>query len=492
MQQLTRELNSELDRLNQATSDWAYRDDSYTFMQRPSGSFADKIAPATLEALSVNFIAMLDTQAMPVYSAAINLATGETESPAKFDGARGDVQKRLNVSAPNPERNCGLTTSFAGPSLVCWQAIRKTDLSGNPVGTLMMVRPLDAALISKLQKQGRVQFELSPLSALSSTSASAGDAAQKKSSSVNLLEPEQITFNDNEPKSVNAVLRNIAGEPVLKVRLDYTHAISSEGAGVLWNEILRMVVVTVLVGLALFACLNLLIFSRLDKMGVEMKSIWRNGRWAERLVTSKRSDEISEMGHAVNRMLGLIRKQSQALDTIAHTDSLTQIANQRAFEQRILIEMSLHKRNNAPLSLLLLDIDHFKLYNDLYGHPAGDDILIQIARLVAQVASRPSDLPARISEEEFAVILPSTALEGAIHVAQTLKNKLATLQIPHANSPIAEFLTLSIGVTAAGDEDLAALMHRIELAHTKARETGRNKICALPATENSVPVPDSA
>ena len=119
------------------------------------------------------------------------------------------------------------------------------------------------------------------------------------------------------------------------------------------------------------------------------------------------------------------------------------------------------------------------MYNDLYGHPAGDEILVEIAKLLTQVACRPSDLPARISEEEFAVILPSTDLDGARHVAETLKNKLARLQIPNANSPISEFLTLSIGVTAAGDEDLTSLMLRIEHAHNQAKQSGRNKISVI-------------
>jgi diguanylate cyclase (GGDEF)-like protein len=264
----------------------------------------------------------------------------------------------------------------------------------------------------------------------------------------------------------------------------FSNFVSNEGTGITWDSIRIVILITLIVGLALFATVNVFVFRRLRKMGIELKSIWRNGRWAERLATSKHPDEISELAHAINRMLGLIRKQSLVLETIAHTDSLTQIANRRAFEQRILIEMSLHKRNQSALSLLLLDIDHFKLYNDLYGHPAGDEILIEIAKLLTQIACRPSDLPARISEEEFAVILPSTDLNGARHVAETLKSKLARLQIPNANSPISEFLTLSIGVTAAGDEDLTSLMLRIEHAHNQAKHTGRNKI--------SVVTPDGA
>jgi diguanylate cyclase (GGDEF)-like protein len=194
-----------------------------------------------------------------------------------------------------------------------------------------------------------------------------------------------------------------------------------------------------------------------------------------------RKDEINDLSHTINRMLALIRKQMVMLESIALTDPLTQIANRRAFDERIAIEMSLHKRNQTPLSLLIIDVDHFKRYNDLYGHPAGDDILKTVGQLLSQVACRPSDLPARVGGEEFAVILPATDLDGACHVAELFSSKLAELKIVHEDSPVSNQLTLCIGVTAAGQEEVATFIQRADKAMYNAKQTGRNKICVLPA-----------
>ena len=240
---------------------------------------------------------------------------------------------------------------------------------------------------------------------------------------------------------------------------------------------LRLLALSIaLIGLLVFVSVQLLLIQRMQKMGRDLNRIWRNGRWAERLDSGGSTDEINELAHNINRMLGLIRKQSVALDTMAHTDALTKIANRRAFDQRILIEMSLHRRNQTALSLLIIDVDHFKEYTDHYGHPAGDEILIEVGKLLTRAAARPSDMPARLGEEEFAVILPATDLTGAQHVAEMLKSRLDRLNLAHADSPISDHVTLSIGVVSAADEDLSGFMHRAGQAILAARESGRNII----------------
>jgi len=465
MQQLARNLNGELDSLDQVALDWGNWDDTYAYMQHPSAGFTDRnFAALTLKTIDIKYVGLLDTHHAVVFSKAVNLMTGEAENSAAFDNTLNNLKKRLAMPGADSAKACGLDMSAAGPVLLCWEPIHKTDLTGNPVGSLVLARLLNSTLLSKIQNQSNIKFGLTPL------------AIQESKARVALndrLEAENIEFSKTEPGILNGMFSNIAGEPILKIHLDFSKYVTTLGTEIIWTQVRTLVLI------ALYLCMQLFIFTRLQKMGAELKSIWRNGRWAERLELSRFSDELTELGNTINLMLGLIRQQTVELDKIAYTDSLTQIANRRSFEQRILIEMSLHNRNDSPLSLLLIEIDHFKLYNDMYGHPAGDEILIEIAKLLTQVACRPSDLPARIGEEEFAVILPSTDLPGASHVAETLKLRLAVLKIPNANSPISDFITLSIGVTAAGKEDLNALMRRAGQAHDMAKQTGRNKNCVI-------------
>jgi diguanylate cyclase (GGDEF)-like protein len=473
MQQLTHNLNGELDRLNQVTYDWGSWDDVYNYAKHPSKEFTDhQVAPSALKEIDIKLFAIFDNQGKTMFSQAVNLMNGETESVATFDAILGNIKKRVMQITPHTDKSCGIDLSTVGPILVCWQQIRKSDLSGDPVGTIVLGRLLNSALLSKIQTQSNIKFDLSPLPVHDDELV----LVQKNS-----IDAEKIEFSKTEAGVLNALLCNTLGQPILKVRLQFPGDVSVRGEELTWKVARVLVLVTVLAGLALLTSVHYLVIRRLRKMDKDLSSIWRNGRWAGRLDAPVRKDEINDLSHTINRMLALIRKQMVMLESIALTDPLTQIANRRAFDERIAIEMSLHKRNQTPLSLLIIDVDHFKRYNDLYGHPAGDDILKTVGQLLSQVACRPSDLPARVGGEEFAVILPATDLDGACHVAELFSSKLAELKIVHEDSPVSNQLTLCIGVTAAGQEEVATFIQRADKAMYNAKQTGRNKICVLPA-----------
>ncbi|PSR16580.1 diguanylate cyclase [filamentous cyanobacterium CCP3] len=140
-----------------------------------------------------------------------------------------------------------------------------------------------------------------------------------------------------------------------------------------------------------------------------------------------------------------LQTANQELQRLASVDGLTQVANRRCFDARLSAEWQRLAREQAPLSLILCDIDGFKLYNDSCGHLAGDDTLRQVALAIAQACKRPSDLVARYGGEEFAVILPNTTAEGAIAVAKAIQASIAALRLPHPRSQ-ASLVTLSFGV----------------------------------------------
>jgi diguanylate cyclase (GGDEF)-like protein len=132
------------------------------------------------------------------------------------------------------------------------------------------------------------------------------------------------------------------------------------------------------------------------------------------------------------------------LENLSVTDTLTGLFNRRKYDIELDKCWRQSQRFNTPCSLLLLDVDHFKNYNDSYGHLAGDKCLIQLAEVFQAEAVRPLDTAARIGGEEFAVILPQTPQEGALHVAQRILNRIRELKIPHTGTALG-YLTLSIG-----------------------------------------------
>jgi diguanylate cyclase (GGDEF)-like protein len=160
---------------------------------------------------------------------------------------------------------------------------------------------------------------------------------------------------------------------------------------------------------------------------------------------------------------------------MATTDGLTGLTNHRTFQERFgdLIERS--QRHGHKAAMLLCDVDHFKKVNDTYGHPIGDEVLRQVAK-VLQNAVRKIDIPARYGGEEFAVVLEATDLEGALGLAERIRTDVGNLSIDSDKGPFS--VTMSIGVAAfpADGTDQATLIEHADMALYHAKESGRNRV----------------
>jgi diguanylate cyclase (GGDEF)-like protein len=188
--------------------------------------------------------------------------------------------------------------------------------------------------------------------------------------------------------------------------------------------------------------------------------------------------QINDVTQSVNRER-LLKAQATTLHGIARTDALTGIGNRRHFDEALAQEFRQTLRANSNLSLILLDIDHFKLYNDTLGHIKGDEALTLVAGALRSACHRTRDISARYGGEEMALILPETDLEGAKMVARTLQFHINDLGIEHPQNSASKQLTVSMGVaclTTLGLESPAALIHRADLALYKAKHEGRDSI----------------
>lgn len=173
-----------------------------------------------------------------------------------------------------------------------------------------------------------------------------------------------------------------------------------------------------------------------------------------------------------------LKQANLELEKLVNIDGLTQIANRRCFDDRLRIEWQRLSREGQPISLLLLDIDYFKLYNDCYGHQVGDDCLQEIAQALEKALYRPADLVARYGGEEFAAILPNTEINGAIIVAEEIRSAIANLDIPHQNSDISDIVTVSVGVTSllpCPQQKPSTLIQQADIALYSAKQQGRNR-----------------
>ncbi len=170
---------------------------------------------------------------------------------------------------------------------------------------------------------------------------------------------------------------------------------------------------------------------------------------------------------------------NRKLETLSNTDGLTGIANRRHFDEVLAREYARHARSGASLSLILLDIDHFKAFNDLYGHVAGDECLQRVARVIADCAIRPADLAARYGGEEFACILPETERSGALDVAEKIRQRIMACAIPHQGSAVADHVTASLGVatvTCTDQSSAVEVVSQVDELLYRAKSSGRNRV----------------
>ena len=189
--------------------------------------------------------------------------------------------------------------------------------------------------------------------------------------------------------------------------------------------------------------------------------------------------DISERKQTEARLLSLQKE----LEALSFKDGLTGAANRRMFDARLDQEWKNAARSGQPLSVILLDIDYFKQYNDFYGHIRADERLTQVAQTLMLATGRPGDLVARFGGEEFVLLLPETGAATAREIAERCQRMIGNMGIPHEKSPIAPSLTVSMGVgtaTPLAQTDAMDFMHSVDQLLYAAKQNGRNRIEAMP------------
>lgn len=186
----------------------------------------------------------------------------------------------------------------------------------------------------------------------------------------------------------------------------------------------------------------------------------------------------------VETQLTIVR-QMRLIERSAHLDALTNLPNRRGYELRLAREWAGAIREGQPLGLIMLDVDRFKSYNTLYGQSQGDGLLQALARTLQTVLKRPGDFAARVGGEEFALILPNTALKGTLHIAEEIRAAVEALGLPHPDSPA---VTVSLGAGSARPkraDNLADFVAGCDQALYEAQTTGWNRVCRFGSPDSS-------
>lgn len=467
-------LEVELDKVRDLGSDWGDWDDLYRYVSDHNQAFYNSnLKGSSYLSTHNNWLAIYDLAGHTVATVGGDPLTGKAMDFSELDRSDSPYRPFLTrLSDPSPA-GCGLLRVRQGPMLVCRWPIRTSQHQGPVRGSVAMGRLLSPQLIDVIRGRARFDFRVVPSGPLDQALPLLTEARIYSRLGI---APVRYRMT-NELLMLYWPIVDVLGNAEGKILLASPRVIAGQGRQVVREAELQLGLLAGLTALIMAGVVQLVGVRRLSRLENELHSIYverkRNAR-----VTARGKDEIGSLARHINRLLELIAAHIETLERLSLTDQLTGVANRRAFDNLLLNEILRHRRNGAPLSLLLIDVDHFKLYNDAYGHAAGDWALKMVAECLQAAVQRRTDLVARLGGEEFAVVLAETSAEGARAVAETIRHELAGRAMLHQRSTTSDYLTVSIGIAELSPpdgEDPQRLYQRADAALYGAKGSGRDR-----------------
>lgn len=470
---LLRSLDDELLQLDRVLREWSLWEDLYQHERRPAPVFAERnLSPQAVATSELSWLGLMrrDSRQPPLSvhaPADAELALPQALSPTVQDLLR---QGRLAASAAVP---CGVARVDDRLLMLCQRPLlgnagRTFSESG---ATVTVADRLGNRVVADVTQRSGLLMSIRPIAP---TEAIGGEAVAEELSSLTGPGPLRIEAAERR-LLMRWPVRDLTGVPVAVIEVSWPRQIMERSQELLQRVRWLVLALAGALSLGIVLVIDRVVVARLTRLGREMEEIKLRRDWTHP-VTVKGNDEIAEMAGGANHLLGVIASQVQALEQLSQTDALTGLANRRRFAEVLEQALRARKRSGEPLSLLLLDVDFFKAYNDRYGHQQGDRALQALAGCLANAARRPSDLAARMGGEEFALLLQNTDLDGARHCAAELRGALKALGLTHEACG-GGLLTVSMGVALAeAGETADSLYLRANTALYRAKATGRDRM----------------
>ncbi len=464
-------------KLRTLSSDYAEWVDTVTFMQQRNSTYLENnYYPAAMANLGINLILFRDQQGSTIHCNLANLTPPQREQLQHVC-----APDSLTPNTPSTKKeDFQILKTPQGPLLLHSHDIIAPDAPTVRFGTLTV-----GQLITPEHFQ-QLAYNVGSHATLSVPDHAAPASTPTATDSID-----------------NYTLRNAAGQIT-------HHWLSPDGDAVARIDITppprqftaklldRSIIQGGLYGTA-FALSFTLIFFRLvifpiQSMASHMRQIAQTGRYDTRLELPltgelhQLQDHYNALLHTVQQQQRALIQANEALATLTETDALTDTLNRRGYQQRLETCWPIACREQQPLSLILCDVDHFKAYNDHYGHAQGDEALRAIANALGGQLHRATDALARIGGEEFAILLPNTDQSAAVKIAKRLQSAIERLALPHATATTAPHITASLGVASITPEARARpeqLFNAADQALYAAKAAGRNQVQQAPIMTTS-------
>jgi len=467
-------VSQELEHLSKLNIDWASWDDSYEFILTKDPDYIkSNLTEDALSTLSLNFIYFIDNQGGIVWGQTIDLKTKEEMSIDEFSEGRFTADNPLTGNTTPQMGTKGIIHTSAGPALVSTMPILHSNSTGSRRGWIIMGSLLNEDAIEKLGKQTQLTLSI-PANVPFKTRVD----GLKKLSNVTFYE-----VRDSEAIHGYTFIKGISEDQGVVLQADMAREIYKKGEITIRYMAIMISVTMVLVFLFLSVLLQRFIVTPITQLTHHILELERTRdlelRLPQKEVECK--DEASILATRVNRLLDTIEEMHKKLVDDARIDPLTMLANRRSYKEHLTIEWQRLLRTGGQLSVIMCDIDHFKLYNDHYGHQKGDECLVMVAELIRKIPRRAYDLVARYGGEEFVLIMPEASLDNAVSLAEKIKQAVLNQHIAHEASPTGPWVTLSLGVastTVVKGTNHEDLVKQADNALYTAKRQGRNRVAS--------------
>lgn len=479
MARITQALENEVSHLDNLNNDWATWDDTYNFIDNRSEDYIVSNLPDWIfheSGMDLIYIVNNNGEVVwgKIYDTALKKEIFVKEIPQNMLPQNHSLLIRdYRTHDLSLVKKRGLFNTEKGPLLISTELILTSKGKGPPKGYMIMGLFIDDKVINKIKDQTKVNFEVIYLYN------KPGVEAYKDV--INELVESKLYIDDNETNkdyyNLYRYYTDVEKDPSLIIKVDFPRKISGQGKKVITFATTYLILTGIIVLILIIILINKYALKPLQMVDKYMVKIIKSNDFSIR-INSKRKDEIGIMANAFDFFVAKIEEQKQMLEDLSTIDGLTNIANRRKFDETIKSEWNRHKRFGSTITILLLDVDYFKLYNDFYGHQAGDECLKKICSVLSNHTKRAGELSARYGGEEFVLLYLNSEKQNILEICDHIKSDINKLNIKHEKSKVSDRITVSIGIAIykpKSDDKYIDFINNADKALYQAKEAGRNR-----------------
>ena len=473
MRRLLLALDYQMTEVDVILGSWSNFTGLYDYVAHPTAKFPqDEFKADSLRAAHFDWLMVANARHQITELVEVARADGSLPVHRLKAEPGNPAMARLGTVLASRPNGCGIFSVDQYLGFLCFRPLLTSDVRGPARGSVIIGRHITAGMLKAVEKETGLSFELEaqPGTPVAATAGEPGGVSALIGQGTVRVEPHGDHLDGLFP------LIGMLGRHIGNVRMHW-QPVSRQHMQDAQLSVLKIVLLMMLAtGAAALLIVDRLVVRRLQRIQRELSQILSQENWNGQLQV-RGHDEIADLTRFANTMMRLIQKKLLQLRDMALHDTLTGLANRRQFDESLQKALAQFQRSQQPGALILLDLDYFKLYNDRYGHPAGDQALVQVAQALRTAARRPADLAARMGGEEFALLLEQTDAPGARECAERARSLLLQMAIVHAGNPNVGFVTLSAGVTLFVPGDTPeAIYARADAALYSAKSEGRNRI----------------